>query len=173
MDEHDDSKPMTVAELRAHAKKWFDENFENDGDMYVDAFSNGAYHEEEPLWYLIAEKLPNEDLTRLALSTVHILIRGSVDHREGPTLEKIMAFTDALRKWMDGHLKVADEILLPLTAFREILIASAVEEGRGWWIDHLRAFSLVDFAIHRRMGMWTSDIEYAYTSAMEKCARVQ
>jgi hypothetical protein len=171
MDEYDDSKPMTVSELRAHAKKWFNESFENDGEMYVDAFSNGAYHEEEPLWYLIAEKLPNDDLTRLALSTVHVLIRGSVNHREGPTLTKIMEFTDALRKWMDGHLKTPDDILVPLKSFRAILIESAVKEANGWWIDTLRAFSLVDFAIHRRMGIFVDS--NAYTDAMEKCARSQ
>lgn len=163
---HEEDELVPLSELEEHAKKWFDETFPDRESMFVDAFSNGRYHEQEAAWWEIAERLTNAELGNLTLAAIKALIRGTVDCRDGANLKTIMDFYEAFAKYLRHQLKSFDDLAAPLKKFRELLLEKARKEGGPWWVDCVRGFSLVELALGARMGLWSHPILEPYEKAM-------
>lgn len=169
-DMHDDDNLVSLSELEEHAKKCFGESFDTREKMYVDAFSNGRYHEEEPSWYEIASRLENANLGNLCLAAIKCLISGTIDCRDGDALKTIITFHEAMAKYLKGHLKDFSELSGAMLAFRRLLFENAEREGGSWFADVVRGFSLVEMAIEGRMGLWSSPTSSEYDSALSRIA---
>ena len=60
-------------------------------------------------------------------------------------------------------------ILEPLVKFREMIFRRA-RKGKtsAWWADMIRGMSLVDMAIHGRIGLWCHPIETLYEGTLRE-----
>lgn len=152
-----------IDEMRRYAKESFNEEFENDAQMYIDAFRNGAFHEEEPDWYSIAGSLTDEQLANLALSAVRGVV-GAHPFEDSEELKTTMKFHAALNKYFGRRITGGPmEILEPLAEFREVLFQELKDpKNRGWAGNSVRGFMLVDLAIHRRMGIHGHNLSSTY-----------
>lgn len=156
-----------LRDIKALAKKNWGEEYDNDEDAFRDAFSNGIFHEEEPFWSDIAKSLTDKQLVNLAISAMRPLVVGEGGNHDDTVT--VMEFYSALNKWTRNHLKSLAEIEEPLAKFRDILIRRTKSaEISSWWIEVLRGFSLVDLAIHGRMGMWGHPTSEVYSQALRQ-----
>jgi hypothetical protein len=155
-------------ELREYAKKTWNEDHPDDESALKDAFDNGLFHEHEPDWNGIAAGLTDSLIVNLALSAMRPMVTG-VGSSEAD-MKAIMEFYEALNKWSRKMLKAPEEILGPLDRLREALIKRAKGAKYAWWIEALRAFSLVDLGIRGRMGLHGYDIGIPYSDAIRECS---
>lgn len=150
--------PTTTELLRLAKEKW-DEDHTSEAECFVDAFSNGEYHEEDFSWGDIASCLNVNQIVSLFLPVCHGLIRGSVEHREGESLEAIMDLYSNLVKWQKNHLKDPREILQSLENVRPYVLNLSLESG---WIEAKYFFQMLDCGIRRRMGLTTHQLDSVY-----------
>jgi hypothetical protein len=141
----------------------------NERAAFQQAFSSGIFHEEEPYWSDVADSLTNGQIANLALSAIRPMVSGNIAQRDEPDWKLLMEFYQAMYKWFNGHLRSPTEILDPLQRFRSALISATVANKTPWWVEVLRGFSLVEFAITKRMGMHPIDISSIYDRAISEC----
>jgi hypothetical protein len=142
------------------AKKNFNEEHFSEAEAFVDAFSNGDFHEEEFSWGAVSDCLSRDQVVSLFLPVCHGLIRGSVDHREGESLEAIMRLYTNLIKWQQNHLKEPADILSSLDEVRPYVLSLASEGG---WVEAKYFFQMLDYGVRRRMGLLTHPLDSAYS----------
>lgn len=149
----------TLSELLRLSKEKWNEDHSSEAECFVDAFSNGEYHEEDFSWGDIASCLNANQLVSLFLPVCHALIRGATEHREGESLDAIMKLYSNLVKWQKHHLKDPMEILQSLDDVRPYVLKLSSESG---WIEGKYFFQMLDCGIRRRMGLTTHQLDSAY-----------
>jgi len=150
----------TPPELVQMAKQNWNEEFSSEAECFVNAFSNGEYHEEDFDWGGIGDALTKDQLVSLFLPVCHALIRGSVDHREGASLDAIMQLYSQLIKWQKNHLKEPADILVSLDTVRPYVLALVADTPA--WSEAKYFYQTLDYGIRRRMGLATHPLDSAY-----------
>lgn len=150
----------TTKELLRIAKENCNEDSLSESECFVDAFSNGEFHEEEFSWAGVSDCLTRNQIVSLFLPVCHGLIRGSVDHREGDSLDAIMLLYTNLVKWQQNHLNEPADILSSLDEVRPFVLSLASEGG---WVEAKYFFQMLDYGIRRRMGLATHTLDFTYS----------
>ena len=150
----------TTKELLRIAKKNFNNDSLSEAESFVDAFSNGEFHEEEFSWGALSDCLSRDQLVSLFLPVCHGLIRGSSDHLEGVSLNAIMRLYSSLVKWQQNLLKEPSEILSSLDEVRHFVLSLVSEEG---WVEAKYFFQMLDYGVRRRMGLVTNTLDFTYS----------
>lgn len=160
---------MSLLGLRQYAKKTYDQDFTLQ-EAFVDAFENGAYHEDGMNWSRVAEQVSDDTLVHVAKFSIRLLISGEPDTREGEELKLLMDWYDAVQRWQENR---APENILQITdSVRELVVKYCRRHrGIGWWTGFLREFSIFDLGVRRRMRMDTLELERKYERWIEEVAQ--
>jgi hypothetical protein len=150
------SKLLPLPELHAHYKEDFDQTFATDNDLLEDAFTHGAFHEEEFRFGLLAARLSDSELASLFLPIAHALVRGTSSGH----LDEVRELYQALEEWQSGKLK--DRHLLTDCLAR---VRSSVLGLTGWLSPAIPFYRVLELGINERLGaslgeLW--DIEKRY-----------
>lgn len=151
--------PSTAALLRRAKDNW-NQDFASEAECFVDAFCHGEYHEEEFDWGAFADGLSRNQLASVVLPVIRGLIAGSVDHREGQTLERIVVLYSRLVQWQNNHLEDPQVLLDALNDIRPLVLQ--LSSGEDGWTEAQYFYQILDFGIRRRMGLMTHHLERAY-----------
>ena len=150
----------SLAELVDYARKTWHQEFDSQEECFLDAFENGEYHEEEFCWGSLADSLPPAELGSLFLPVCRALIASEPANRDGGNLAALVGLFTALGKWQRRTLKTPEDLLIALDTVRPLVF----KLSRGW-TEAKYLYQMLDFAIRRRMGLSTIDLESVYALA--------
>ena len=162
----------TPTEMLRQAKATWNQTFANEAECFVDAFANGEFHEEEPDLIYLTDRFSDQELASLYLPVCKVMISGSVQHRDGPTLKLLMDCYSALAKWQSKHLAKPEDILSALAQVRPLLFAEVLEHRSTWWVQVFYHFEMLEAGITRRMGVSHHKLSDEYRSLEHKLNEV-
>ena len=141
------SKLMSLPELHAHCKKYFDQTFPNDSDLLEDVFGYGEYHEEEFRFGLLAQRLSDAELASLFLPVGHVLVRGASKDNMS-RIEEVTRLYRALSEWLDGRLTEKQQLIDALAEVRPCVFRLVP----GLSSDAVPFFRVLEMGINERLG---------------------
>lgn len=138
----------------------------SDEDLFRDQFENGEYHEHNVSRAGSGFSCRTDELCDIGLAVIrHLMAAGCAEEADLKTKD-LMRFLEGLRRSQNSSLKTPAEILKPLADIREALFSKPSDSRPlAWRLDILRAFSIVELGIVRKIDLDTYHITTAYDHA--------